>query len=311
MIQLPLPSDDMKYRSLDIRRPDTNAITQARENAGNDRMFQAAIDLVESGNTDVDASYLMDHIPWKSIEYALTEIFLLAGISTKLTDKALCPYCNSPNEFKRTKQEDNRIDVRNIPVTRFEGENYEDSFFVLRPLPKERCLKMAEEGTGFVRGDETDKEYNERLKYLRVVRYIREDKGLEFELKIKSITFRHAFARDMIRAWKESKGGSSFQRKLLYSLIAGMEYEYKGQSEPESWEDVFQKHRNDDGGILNFTDHIYSDMVIEGLSQYGRSIFYRPVCDECHEEWEQAYNWMNFFLLGIQQDSGRRILGSA
>lgn len=305
-LELPLPSSDMQIRSVDVQRPDTNALAEAAKQAANSKLFHAGVAIVSSV-TDLDETTITDLIPWASLQEIILQAFVMAGVGTKLNDQIRCRF-GHVNKLVATKLHDNRTDVLSLPVNRFKGDKYEDSFFVLRPFVGEEAKRNLVTYPG-----QPAQEVKDQEECVRVIRYDDKLNKEKHEIKIKSITFRHAFAEDMMRVFREVKDPADFQRRLLYALIAGMEFTYRGPEEIESgdWKALLNKFRNLKGGILNFQNDAYYHAVIEGTGHYGRSLFFDAVCEEitCRDEWQQAWNFMYFFVYALQQHSTRKVLG--
>lgn len=303
-VRLPIPAKHINGQDtlteVNLKLARTEDLARPKEVIEGGRYFHSLAAFVKAV-TDL-SDLQISKLPIRSAEYIAKEGMELLSISDKLTANIPCPECSHINSLVRTKDKDKRIDIDSI-YTVF-ADDGEDCRFTLRSLPFIEP-KDGEELKGIL---SRVKKYNP--KNIEVYKFWASCLKKTNDVIIKSITFSPPLLGDAVKIWDDSKGDyKTFERKLYIHCITDMEFDVLAD-DPEDYDMdfVIKKYSNPlmDGGLLNFEWEEYFFMMREGLSRYGIYPYFEMKCESCNAEWEQQYQFMSFFALGLLPSSSRK-----
>jgi hypothetical protein len=306
-VRLPIPAKHINGQDTltetNLRLAKTEDLARPKEVIEGGRYFHSLAAFVKAV-TDL-SELQIKKLPIRSAEPIAKEGMDLLSISDKMTANIPCPECSHINNLVNTRQEDKRIDIENIPVKYApDGYEYDDCTFTLKPLPYIEP-KEGEEPKGIL---SRVRKFNP--KNIDVYRHWSSCLKKTSDVIIKSITFHYPLLGDAIRIWDEVKGDyKAFERRLYINCIVSMNYDVLAENADDyDLEFVIKKYSNPlvDGGLLNFEWEEYFFMMREGLSELGMYPYFPMTCELCGAEWEQQYQFMSFFVLGLLPSSSRK-----
>lgn len=303
-VKLPIPARHINGQDTltetNLRLAKTEDLARPKEVIEGGRYFHslAAFTKAVTDLSDLQISKL----PVRSAEYISKEGMSMLSLIDKLSSNIPCPVCGHINNLVKTRDKDKRIDIEKIRTVF--AEDGDDGRFTLRPLPFIEP-KDGEEPKGIL---SRVKRYNPDN--IEVYKFWASCLKKTADIIIRSITFKAPTLGEAIKAWDESKGDyKTFERKLYINCIIDMEYDVLADN-PDDYdlEYVIKRYSNPlmDGGLLNFEWEEYYFMMREGFSKYGIYPYFEMSCEECGTEWEQQYQFMSFFALGLLPNSSRK-----
>lgn len=302
-VKLPIPAKHINgsdsIHEVQLRLAKTEDLARPKEVIEGGKYFHSLAAFVKAV-TDL-SDLQIKKLPIRSAELIAKEGMSLLSISDRLSANIPCPECSHINALVKTKELDKRIDVDSIKIYYSEADNYDDCKFVLKPLPFIEP-KEGEEPKGIL---SRVKRYNPDN--TEVYKHWSSCLKKTSDVIIREITFQYPLLGDAIRIWDEVKGDyKNFERRLYINCIADMKFDVLAEDPDDyDFDFVIKKYSNPlmDGGLLNFEWEEYFFMMREGMSDYGIYPYFRMSCESCNAEWEQQYQFMSFFVLGLLPSS--------